>query len=274
MSATRRRNRKSMQISGFLGCFSVPIRGNVAGFTLIEMAIVMVIAGLMLGGAINAIHAQSLKRRAEKTHDQLVEIKESIFGFALANGRLPCPDTDFDGLENQTAGVTCVANASGLFRGFIPWRTLGVAPVDPWSHLFTYQVTGVYADDISQNSYNGCNAPTNATSETSSSFALTCPAGVTDGDITIRDSRDSANPVIGRVIATGIPAVFMSHGANSFGAFTLNGNQISTAGAQTLEEQTNFDATSSTFSRGGDDVVMWISPLVLKFRTVQARRLP
>ncbi|MBF0310026.1 MAG: type II secretion system protein, partial [Magnetococcales bacterium] len=161
------------------------------GFTLIEMALVLVIAALMIGGAIDAIRAQTQKRRFDKTQDQLTDIRESIIGFAVANGRLPCPDTDFDGRENRAAGA-CVANASGQFTGVVPWTDLGLLPMDPWNHLFSYQVTGIFADDTALNTLNGC-----VETPTRSSFPLTCSGGA---DITIRDNA-------GTDLATQIPAI-------------------------------------------------------------------
>src|SRR5665647_1087323 len=63
------------------------------GFTLIEMAMVLMIVGLLLGGMLVPLSAQMDQRNVSDTQKTLSEIKEAIVGFTLANGRLPCPAT-------------------------------------------------------------------------------------------------------------------------------------------------------------------------------------
>ncbi|MBF0295669.1 MAG: prepilin-type N-terminal cleavage/methylation domain-containing protein [Magnetococcales bacterium] len=248
-----------------------PTATSLLGFTLIEMAIVLVISGLLLGGAIQAIHGQSTKRRAEKTLDQLQEIREALLGFAVVNGRLPCPDTDFDGNENVVANA-CVANASGQFTGVIPWNTLGVAPADAWTHLFSYQVTGLFADAVALATTGSGTltgetcppaAPVACPTAANASFSLRCQC---EGDLSIQNAA-------GTTLVASVPAVILSHGANGLGAYTMNGSRIPTTGAMAAETQ-NSDLTNGIFRQGGDDLVVWISPLVLKYRMVKAGRLP
>ncbi len=56
-----------------------------AGFTLVEMAIVLVIVGLLLGGLLMPLSAQVEQRRIGETQKALDEIKEALVGFAIAN---------------------------------------------------------------------------------------------------------------------------------------------------------------------------------------------
>ena len=44
---------------------------------------------------------------------QLRQTDEALVGFALARGRLPCPDTDRDGIENPPGGALPPAEGNG-----------------------------------------------------------------------------------------------------------------------------------------------------------------
>lgn len=103
-----------------------------AGFSLTELAIVLLIVALLLGGMVMPLSAQMDLRNSSDTKKQLDEIKEVLLGFAAVNGRLPCPDTDTD---PTTAGygieeASCSADAA--VEGFLPWKTLGVREFDAW----------------------------------------------------------------------------------------------------------------------------------------------
>ncbi|MFN3717118.1 MAG: type II secretion system protein, partial [Thiobacillus sp.] len=96
------------------------------GFTLTEMAVVLVIVALLIGGMILPLSTQMELRNVSETRKQLNDIAEALYGYAASHvasdGRpyLPCPDTDGDGLENRS-GSTC-ANQEGT----LPWATLGL----------------------------------------------------------------------------------------------------------------------------------------------------
>ena len=67
------------------------------GFSLIELAVVLFIVGLMLGGLLTPLATKVEYENINETSIALNEIKESLLGFAIANGYLPCPDTNNDG---------------------------------------------------------------------------------------------------------------------------------------------------------------------------------
>ena len=68
------------------------------GFTLIEMAIVLVIMGLILGGLLMPLGAKMENERRASTSKSLEDIKKAIFGYTVIYKRLPCPDTNGDGI--------------------------------------------------------------------------------------------------------------------------------------------------------------------------------
>ena len=120
------------------------------GFTLVEIAIAIVILGLLLGGAVMTLTAQmDLKYNAE-TQRTLERAQEAILGFAAANGRLPCPGTAATaGMESPLGGGVCTNN----FNGFVPAAMLALAPtdgnqrlVDAWGQPILYAVTNANSD--------------------------------------------------------------------------------------------------------------------------------
>ena len=63
----------------------------VTGFSLVEMAIVLAIITLLLGGLLPTLSAQRGSQHISETRKQLEEIQQALVGYAIANGRLPCP---------------------------------------------------------------------------------------------------------------------------------------------------------------------------------------
>jgi prepilin-type N-terminal cleavage/methylation domain-containing protein len=101
---------------------------NSRGFSLIEIAIVLVIISVLLTIVVVPLSTQVEQRRRADTEKQLESIKEAIIGFALANGRFPCAsraaDNGVESFIDKSAG-TCNA-----YVGFVPAVTLGLSPID------------------------------------------------------------------------------------------------------------------------------------------------
>ncbi len=102
------------------------------GFSLIEMAIVLVVIGLLVGTILLPLSEQMESARRSETSTQMSEIKEALLGFAIANGRLPCPSTlASDGQEAPYGGGNCTQP-----NGFIPYKTLGITGTFNTDNLF------------------------------------------------------------------------------------------------------------------------------------------
>lgn len=84
------------------------------GWSLLELAVVIVIMGILGTVVWRMLPAASQVARGDMAGDALVEADQALAGFLLANNRLPAADTDGDGREN--AGAT---------SGSLPYRTLG-----------------------------------------------------------------------------------------------------------------------------------------------------
>ena len=77
-------------------CGSAP-PGHEQGFSLLELAIVLLIVGLLLGGLIMPLGSRMDQQRIDTTRQQLEQIREALTGYALANDALPCPATPASG---------------------------------------------------------------------------------------------------------------------------------------------------------------------------------
>ncbi len=76
-----------------------------AGFTLAELAIVMLVFSILLGGMFVSISTQLDLRNISDTQRNMDQAREALIGFAVANGRLPCPAAAASNVAN-TAGST------------------------------------------------------------------------------------------------------------------------------------------------------------------------
>lgn len=240
--------------------------GHQRGFTLIEIAVAVLVITLLLSSILVPLTTQIEQRQYAEAEKRLAEVKEALIGFAAINGYLPCPAVSaLNGTEDRTSGA-CTDDGSGNPRrvGFLPWVTLGVNSIDPWGNLYRYSVDPDFAD-------------ANAV------FSL-----ADQGDILVQ-TRNNAGAAVNLTNASPreIPVVVLSHGRNGYGATGEDGNVRSTpAGWGTgLDEYDNAvgDAdfwtrtrTANVAAAGGefDDVLVWISPNVLMARMVAAGRLP
>ena len=63
------------------------------GFTLVEIAIVLLIVTILLGYTVAMFPIQQELKQYRKVDSELDDIIGHLIGFAQVNGRLPCPDT-------------------------------------------------------------------------------------------------------------------------------------------------------------------------------------
>lgn len=103
-----------------------------AGFTLIEVMLVMLIMTMLAATLAIPLAAQMQLRRTEETRRQLDEARDALLGFATMHGRLPCPATLASrGLESFAPGGGAADGACETFHsGYLPAASLGLSPVD------------------------------------------------------------------------------------------------------------------------------------------------
>ncbi|MCX7204694.1 MAG: type II secretion system protein [Proteobacteria bacterium] len=246
------------------------------GFTLAEIAIVLVIIGIMLAGGLGAFKAQTDSQRVREGRAQLAEIKDSLLGFAVQRGYLPCPAdpllTTF--VEDRAANGVC-----NRAQGAIPGATLGLArSTDPFNKPFTYRVTLGFAD-------NGpASLPPVATdSNQTMGSAGSCPAGsiapagmsfmlCSLGDILIYPTSVPATPLASNVVA--VVVMHYRHGPPNGVAGSADEQENTNNDVNFVSKLRVEDAPATPADEEYDDVTEWISPSILVGKMLAAGKLP
>jgi prepilin-type N-terminal cleavage/methylation domain-containing protein len=232
------------------------------GFTLIEIAIVMFIVALLLGGMLLPLSAQQDIRQRQETEKSLNDIRDAIMGYAVVNGYLPCPAP----VDLSTGGAEAARDANGTCAirvGLVPWTTLGLGHLDAWGHLFRYSVSPVFS---------------NSGVGLGNKFTL-----ASTGDILIQ-TRDAGGAL--QTLASNVPAAVVSHGARAAWAYGETGIQMADSANLNTDEDTNAAAAGTNFvsrtptAQGVpapgefDDLVVWVPANTLFNRMVAAGKLP
>ena len=239
------------------------------GFTLIEMAVVLIILTLVAGGAIIPLNAQIELRQRTDTEKTLEEINEALIGFAIANDRLPCPaSATSNGVESPLGGGVC----TNAYTGFVPAVTLGLShtdaqgyALDAWYNRIRYAVA-----QSNSNAFTTTNGMKTTGMSTLSSELRVCASsiGIAATSCGTATSLTTTNQ-------NAVPAIVFSQGKNwatggtsSDEAANLNGDAIFVSHTPT--------PSSFPAAQGGefDDVVTWLSPNILYNRMVASGRLP
>jgi len=102
------------------------------GFTLTELAVVMVIIGFLVTSGVIAFNAQVEQRNYDETQRRLNAAVDALLAYAVVNRRLPCPAvTGATGVEARSDGsVAAGGNCTTTYGGFLPAETIGFGHVD------------------------------------------------------------------------------------------------------------------------------------------------
>lgn len=218
-------------------------RREQTGFSLLEMSVVLLLGGLLLGAILQLLPLQQSLVMQEATRSELQRVQQALHGFAVSSGgRLPCPDVraPLDGLEDFD--VRAGRCSDGESEGWLPFVTLGgVGRADAWGYRLRYRVQ----------------------SELAASPAPPFPVPA------MQLCRDiSAGGRCEQVQASQVIAVIVSHGANGHGAILAEGEAPAAEAAQSAHERANSDG-DNTFvvheprlqgGEGGeyDDLLSWV----------------
>ncbi len=216
------------------------------GFTLVEVAIAIVIVGFLVGGAIVSLTTQMEIRNRSETDKILERARDALLGFAAVEGRLPCPASGTGATpleksrESQAGGIgECTNN----FDGYLPASTLGIGPVD--------SETGLLIDAWGR--------PIRYAVTTSNSKAFTTPGQMMtlgmpnlSPDLVLKDNAGNtlSDKVVAIILSTGKTDTGVGENANGNNTFTMD-----------------------TEGGGFDDLVIPISPYTLYNRMIAAGAL-
>lgn len=245
---------------------SNPVLSNCRGFSLIELAIVLIIVALLSGGLLISLSAQQENSAIAETQRRLNDARDALLGYVAANGRLPCPAIGgATGVESPLGGGSCNDN----WDGFLPAVTLGISPtnetgyaLDGWSNPIRYAITKELSSQVSTT--NQIRAAWNAGTTLAADLQI-CSSAVGITDI-------GAGPVCaaGSKLADKAVAVIYSRGRNGAAAPVSADEQANGNADRLFVSHTPTPAGANEF----DDLVIWLSPNILYNRLIAAGRLP
>lgn len=249
------------------------------GFSLLELAIVLLVMGLLLGGLVMPLTARVDQQRFDATARQLEEIRAALGGWALAHDALPCPATPGSSGAAAPTASGCVAQ-----HGFVPAVTLGLTGarnddqllLDAWGNPVRYSVSRADADGDGSWDFVVPGEMRNVT------------VGVLAPDLVVCNTAAGSSPnacagSATTVVATA-PAVLLSMGKDwanfasadqqeNVGAMLgggPSGRSYPVASDIVFVAHSQVQATGAEF----DDIVTWVSPGALYGQLVAAGRLP
>ncbi|MBE9607749.1 type II secretion system protein [Chitinilyticum piscinae] len=231
------------------------------GFSLVELSVVLLIIGLLLGAMLAPLSAQLDSRRLAETRSGLAQAQEALLGYLLINNRLPCPSVATLAETAAGAGVEDSSrDASGqcaLKEGGLPWVTLGVPQLDAWGRRLNYRVTAAFTKRDT-----GAQCGDKA-------YSKPCFTLPTAGDIDLKG-------LSGAALVSNVPAVVISVGANGLGAYLPDGSRYSST--SNADEQENGDGDTVFVSRNADenfdDQVVWLPTTTIMSKLVTTGKLP
>ncbi|MAE51759.1 MAG: hypothetical protein CMH27_08100 [Micavibrio sp.] len=209
-------------------------RKNSRGFTLIEMAVALMIIGLIMAPAIASYSLYKTKEKIDHTSNSMDRVQGAISGYLQTHGRYPCPAAlDLDSTDVQYGYENCAAAAPSVYTatsqnpdplltnknvliGTIPFRTLNLEEddmIDGYHSRLTYAVTEMLTDAATYEHYLGGLDIVDA-----------------NGDTAITPQYTAHYIVI-------------SHGQDNSGANTLGGALVGTCAAAPVDDRENCDHT-------------------------------
>jgi type II secretory pathway pseudopilin PulG len=264
-----------------------------AGFSLVELGVVLAIVGFLLASLMFTLSAQVETRNFEETRRRLDQARELILAFAAVNGRLPCParsaatasPATVAGDEVVTTATGCIGDAvtdyyggssGGVMLGLLPARAIGYQQVDGagfavdvWGNRIRYAVanliTNCSGSSTTPHFVNATNLKANGISCQPNDL-LVCRSAT---GITATTCGGAANQIMSQGL---VVAVIYSTGKNGSGAAggideaaNLNGDRVFV----------HHTPTPGTAANGEfDDQFVWITHGELYGRMIASGVLP
>ncbi len=259
-------------------------RMNSRGFSLIEIAVVLIIISVLLAIVVVPLSTQIEQRRRADTEKQLELIKEAIIGFALSNGRFPCASRATDnGIESFISKATGTCNA---YVGLVPAVTLGLSPidssgfaVDAWEitpNRIHYAIADLTPSTPVPTACASAGSHVLTKTDGMRSATMDCLADTALNMLTICAVKPNGSPAAASActapLSTKAPFVVFSLGKNAptGGTGADEAHNVDTDSYFVSHTPTDAASASGEF----DDIVVWPSLNTIFARMVQAGKLP
>lgn len=223
------------------------------GFTLVEIAMVLAVIGLVAGGALMGYRGFVGQAHYSQTQTYLESAHTALLNYAQTRGYLPCPASDNSGREDRSGPGICASHI-----GLLPWLDLNLDSRTPQGDIAFYIVNADVdtacpnAADQSQCFFDMDNAP---------AFNLqTPPRPGSNGAGNLTVNNPSGDPLAQNVIAI----------VGSFGS-----NEGIACNRLSADERENCNDDNEIFVLDGmrqnpadffDDQLVWIHANTLKGR--------
>ncbi len=270
-----------------------------SGFTLVEIAIVLLIVTILLGYTMAMVPVQQELKQYQQADQEMDKITEALYAFAQVNGYLPCPawvddlaspTVTSNGLECRENGgaIDCggsdpSADSCDVWYGFVPGKTLGIAGkysastgllLDPWGKPYRYQVTNndddgdLLEDFVFQDEMNDVQM------DNLDPDLAVCNSDPSSGAAGAIPETDCSNA--GERILNNAPAVILSTGKDANDMDDASNSWIQRENLDNSASDTVFVKTTRNDTSGAeyDDLVKWLSPNILYSKMIEAGQLP
>lgn len=188
---------------------------DTAGFSLVEMAVVIVLMSMMLTLGVAALSVQQDNAAISATQKKQEAIKDALVAYLRTYKRLPCPETStFPGNPaNGSESRQSPGDAKSLcqsYWGTVPYATLGLSretALDGYDNLFTYFVSAAQAGEPDWTLTQASSSVPGFSAGNPGRYAVT---------------ENGAPTTLSANLAV---VVIISHGKNGAGAFTIKGTR-------------------------------------------------
>lgn len=223
------------------------------GFTLVELAMSLLVVGLLVGTFVLPVTGQLNARAIGETEKTMENIRDALIGYAVFYNKLPCPAAVVSNPSVNDLG-TSQSSLCGQ-EGFVPWAELGIGRVvDAWGFPIRYRVDNNYTTTIPTDLRTG--------------NGITISHDTASGSVNLVSSEaDGSSKIIVVLLSYGNDHLANGTVAQQGSAITPYENGDGNA-VYVSNEYINGSNAASNF----DDIVVWIPKTTLLARLSAANR--